>query len=61
MLWERGGDSFLHKGTNGRWRDVAAKEDLALYDAKVAAQFSPALARWVEHGRLRAGDPRETV
>lgn len=58
MLWEHGGNSFLHKGTNGRWRDVAAKADLDAYDAKVKAAFSPALARWIEHGRLVAGDPR---
>lgn len=57
VLWEGGGKSFLHKGTNGRWRDVAAADDLARYDAQVKAQFSPALARWVENGRLVAGDP----
>ncbi len=57
MLWEGGAQTFLHKGTNGRWRDVVSKDDLARYDAKVKAQFSPSLARWIEHGRLVAGDP----
>ena len=52
-----GAQTFLHKGTNGRWRDVVSKDDLARYDAKVKAQFSPSLARWIEHGRLVAGDP----
>ena len=57
---ERGGQlpgrrrRFFHKGTNGRWRGVFREEDLALYDAKVAAEFSPACARWVAHGRRAA-------
>ena len=58
QMWEGGANRFLHKGTNGRWRDVVAKEDLDLYDAKVKAEFSPALARWIENGRLIAGDPK---
>ena len=59
MLWEGGPGRFLNKGTNGRWRDVVAKQDLALYEAKVRSEFSPALARWIEHGRSVAGDPRD--
>jgi aryl sulfotransferase len=59
-IWRGGGKTFLHKGTNGRWRDVYAHEDLDAYDAKVAEEFSPSLANWVEHGRLKAGDPRES-
>ena len=58
-IWKGGGQTFLYKGTNGRWRDVCAPEDLELYDAKVASQFSPALANWIENGRLVAGDPRD--
>lgn len=60
LLWEGGANSFLHKGANGRWRDVVAKEDIARYEANVKAQCSPALARWIEHGRLVAGDPKTT-
>jgi aryl sulfotransferase len=51
-IWQGGGDTFIHKGTNGRWRDVVAQEDLDLYDAKVNAEFSAELAQWVESGRL---------
>lgn len=60
-IWKGGGNTFLHMGTNGRWRDVYRAEDLEAYDRKVAAQFSPALAAWCEGGRLVAGDPRETA
>lgn len=58
-IWKGGGKTFLHKGTNGRWRDVCAAEDLASYEAKVAREFTPALANWVANGRIVAGDPRD--
>lgn len=51
-IWQGGGDTFLHKGVNGRWRDVCDAADLALYDTKVREAFSGDLARWIELGRL---------
>ena len=59
-LWDDGPRRFLHKGTNGRWREVVAEADLASYEARVKADFAPGLAAWLENGRLVAGDPRET-
>ena len=56
-IFEGGSDRFLFKGTNGRWRDVMTAEDLALYD-QVAGRMTPGLARWLEQGRLGAGDPK---
>jgi aryl sulfotransferase len=61
LMFQGGGDRFLHKGTNRRWDGVVDAEDLALYDAKVKEMFSPALARWCEHGQLVAGNPREAL
>lgn len=55
--WVGGAKTFLHKGVNGRWRDVYAQADVAAYEAKLAAEFTPALAAWLEKGRLGAGDP----
>ncbi|HEY5289916.1 MAG TPA: sulfotransferase domain-containing protein, partial [Caulobacteraceae bacterium] len=55
-----GHETFLHKGTNDRWRDVLSADELALYEARVARETSPALARWLESGRLIAGDPETT-
>lgn len=51
-IWEGGGNTFLNKGTNGRWRGVVREEDLQRYDAKVKKEFSPELAHWIEFGRL---------
>ena len=50
--WEGGGNTFLNKGTNGRWRDVFHADDLATYDDRVRRTFEPELATWIEHGRL---------
>jgi aryl sulfotransferase len=57
MAWDGGAQRFLYKGVNGRWKGVLNAEDLAAYDAKIKAEFSPALAAWLEHGRLVAGEP----
>jgi aryl sulfotransferase len=45
-----GPDTFLYKGTNGRWRDALTAEDLALYEA-AAARLDPGLRAWLEGGR----------
>jgi aryl sulfotransferase len=59
-MFQGGGRTFFHKGTNERWRGVFREDDLGLYDAKVEAMFSAACARWVAQGRLSAPDPRST-
>ncbi|MCB1672876.1 MAG: sulfotransferase domain-containing protein [Gammaproteobacteria bacterium] len=51
-IWQGGGNTFLNKGFNGRWRGVFHEQDLDLYDAKVKNEFAPDLARWIEYGRL---------
>ena len=55
--WVEGAKTFLNKGVNGRWQGACAEEDLSAYRAKVAAEFTPGLAAWLEGGRLVAGDP----
>ena len=55
--WVDGTKTFLHKGVNGQWEGVFTDADLAAYRSKVAAEFTPALAAWLERGRLAAGDP----
>jgi aryl sulfotransferase len=54
----RGGHrTFLNKGTNGRWRDVLTKDDVARYRERAAAALPPGLNDWLEHGR-KGGDPK---
>jgi aryl sulfotransferase len=47
-----GAESFLYKGTNGRWHDVLTADELALYDKRVTEILSEDAARWLERGSL---------
>jgi len=58
MAFEGGMNGFLDKGKNARWRDVLTEDDLVLWRERVRRETTPALARWLEGGRLVAGDPR---
>jgi aryl sulfotransferase len=49
--FEGGAQSFLFKGTNGRWRDVLRPDELAAYAKRVAELLPPDAAAWLEHGR----------
>lgn len=55
MLFENGADSFFHKGTNGRWRDVLTPNQLDRYDALVRDQLTEDAARWLNAGSLLTG------
>lgn len=48
--WKGGARTFLHKGINGRWRDILSAEELALYDAACDRVLSPDCRHWLEHG-----------
>ena len=45
-----GGKTFLHKGTNGRWREVLDDADLALYRAALEKTLNGDAAVWLEQG-----------
>jgi len=51
MIFKGGLKTFVFKGTNGRWRDVLTADELAAYDRRVAAAFTPECAAWVEQGK----------
>ncbi len=48
--WKGGAETFLHRGTNNRWRDVLSDEELALYDAACERTLDPACRKWLEQG-----------
>ncbi len=50
-FWDGGAETFVHKGTNGRWRDVLTAEDCRWYETVAQAQLGDACARWLEHGK----------
>ncbi len=55
MVFQNGADSFFHKGTNGRWRDVLTPAQLDRYDAMVTAGLPAEAAQWLESGSLANG------
>lgn len=56
-MFEGGAGRFFNKAENGRWRGVLKAEDLELFDKKMAT-LPEDCQRWLEGGRLQAGDPR---
>ena len=49
-----GADSFIHKGTNGRWRDVLSEAECGWYDDVAGRQLGQDCARWLQGGAVRA-------
>jgi aryl sulfotransferase len=50
IFWEGGAKTFIHKGTNGRWRDTLTPEESKAYEAKALAELGPECARWLAGG-----------
>jgi len=48
--WKGGADTFLHRGKNGRWKQILSDEELALYDAACDRSLSPDCRKWLEEG-----------
>lgn len=49
-LFRGGGQTFMNKGTNGRWQGVLTDEELAQSRAAVERELTPDCADWLEHG-----------
>jgi aryl sulfotransferase len=46
-FWEGGAETFINKGTNGRWQDVLSAEDSAAYEARAVAELGEECAAWL--------------
>ncbi len=57
MAVKGGHQTFLNKGTNGRWKDVLTPDDIAAYRTRAAQELPPALNDWLENGR-QGRDPK---
>ncbi len=51
-FWDGGSDTFINKGTNGRWRDVLTKEESDKYEKMAAENLEPACAKWLQTGDM---------
>lgn len=50
MLWDGGAQTFIHRGTNGRWRDTLTPADCAEYETRAIAELGPECAAWLSNG-----------
>ncbi|RAI02240.1 sulfotransferase [Acuticoccus sediminis] len=51
-LWDGGARTFIHKGTNGRWRDVLTPADIEAYESRALENLGPRCAAWLATGKL---------
>jgi aryl sulfotransferase len=51
-LWEGGAQTFMNKGTNGRWHDVLTADDNARYEAMAREKLGEECARWLATGEM---------
>jgi len=51
-LFRGGGNDFIHKGTNGRWRDLLTAADLEKYERLAQERLTPDCAHWVATGEM---------
>jgi aryl sulfotransferase len=54
QVFEGGGRNFIHKGTNGRWKDMLTPEEIAKCDNVAARNLTPDCAHWVKTGEIRS-------
>jgi aryl sulfotransferase len=46
-FWDAGAETFINKGTNGRWRDLLPPADSAAYEARALAELGEECAAWL--------------
>jgi aryl sulfotransferase len=49
--WDGGSETFINKGTNGRWKDILTKEDNKRYEQMAVEQLGEQVARWLATGQ----------
>lgn len=47
-----GANTFINKGTNGRWQSVLTDEDLKMYDETAKRELSDNCRAWLEYGSM---------
>jgi aryl sulfotransferase len=47
MFWNGGAETFINKGTIGRWRDTLTAQECAAYEDRAIAELGPDCARWL--------------
>jgi aryl sulfotransferase len=50
IAFKGGGDTFINKGTNGRWKGVLNEAELQLYEDAMKRTLPADCAKWLENG-----------
>lgn len=49
-FWDGGSETFINKGTNGRWKEVLTQEQSERYEKLCVEKLGPACSRWLNTG-----------
>lgn len=49
-FWEGGAQTFIHKGTNGRWTETLTDQDSQRYEARAIEELGEECATWLRTG-----------
>ena len=52
IFWDGGAQIFVHKGTNGRWREVLMADKSQKYEQMAQQNLGEECANWLATGRL---------
>jgi aryl sulfotransferase len=52
IVWEGGAETFIYKGTNGRWHDILTAEESQLYEQIAKERLGEVCAYWLATGEL---------
>lgn len=52
VFWDEGAKVFVHKGVNGRWRDVLPAADIAKYEQTAVDELGDDCAHWLATGQM---------
>ena len=50
-FWDGGAETFINKGTNGRWAETLTAEESAAYEARAVRELGADCAHWLATGR----------
>ena len=51
-FWDGGAETFIHKGTNGRWRDLLTAQDCVQYESRARRELGDECTEWLKGGAL---------
>lgn len=55
MLWEGGANTFINKGTNGRWKDALTPAEVRAYEQRALRELGDECAAWLAEGAQATG------